>query len=58
MKFRKFYYITDWEWFFIIPTIEIVKNEPQYFDKNFSIKFHCFGFHFKWFFIKEGKEAE
>ena len=56
MKYKGFKYFIDWKWFVIIPTITILKDEPQYFDKNFTIQFHWLGFHSRWFWIKENKQ--
>jgi hypothetical protein len=58
MKFKKFYNLTDRCWIVFFPTIVLTINDPIYREKNFSIQFHFLGFHLKWFFIKEGKEAE
>ena len=53
MKYKGFKYLIDWTWFAIFPTVIISINEPQYLDKNFSIKFHWLGFYSRWFWIKE-----
>ena len=53
MKYKGIKYLMCWKWFVIIPTITILKDEPQYLDKNFSIQFHWLGFHLRWFWIKE-----
>ena len=56
MTYKGFKYHIDWTWLVIFPTITILKDEPQYFDKNFAIQFHWLGFHLRWFWIKENKE--
>lgn len=48
MKFDKFTYITDWEWFFIFPCIVTIKDEAYLCCKNFTIGFHFLGWHFRW----------
>lgn len=55
MTYKGFKYHIDWTWLVIFPTIIILKDEPQYFDKNFAIQIHWLGFHLRWFWIKEFK---
>lgn len=31
----------------------VVKDQPQYFDKNFAIEVHWLCFHLRWFWIEE-----
>lgn len=56
MKYKSFNYLISWTWFVIFPTITILKDEPQYLDKNFSIQFHWLGFHLRWFWMKESED--
>ena len=53
MRFQNFWYFISWKWLVIFPTIVILKDEPQYFDKNFTIQLHWLCFHLRWFWIKE-----
>ena len=53
MKYENFRYFISWKWLVIFPTIVILKDEPQYFDKNFTIQLHWLCFHLRWFWIKE-----
>lgn len=52
MKYRKFNYIKDFDWFYIIPSLVITKDEAQYISKNFSIQIHWLGFHIMWFWMR------
>lgn len=37
----------DFTWITLIPTIEIILNEPIYMQRNVSVAFHFIGFHFR-----------
>lgn len=55
MKFNKAYFQVSWNWFVVLPTIIIVRNEQMYYEKNFSIQFHWLGFHLRFLWIKENE---
>lgn len=51
MKFYRFQYITNWEYFFIVPTISLTKNDLIYMNKNFRVAFHWLGWHMSWLWM-------
>lgn len=53
MKYKNFGCFISRNRLMILPTIILVKDEPQYFDKNFAIELHWLCFHLRWFWIKE-----
>ena len=57
MKFRRFYFMTDFDWFCVFPTIILCKNEQIYMDKNFRFSIHWLGWHISWLWVAE-KGAE
>lgn len=48
MKFRRFDFMTAWDWVAIIPTIILVWNEQIYCNKNFRVSIHWLGWHIAW----------
>lgn len=52
MKFEKFTFRKNSDWIYILPSIEINVNAPEYYYKNIAICFHFIIWHFRWFWIK------
>lgn len=53
MKFHGFMFLKAWDWIFIIPTIEIIRDELQFGCGNFSIIIHFLGWHWRWRWVEE-----
>lgn len=51
LKKKQFRIVKDW--LFIIPTIQIDLNSPQYKAKNFTLGFHFLVFHARLVWMKE-----
>ena len=57
MRFKKFEFMDDWRWLFVIPTIAINKNEPIYAKKNFRFSMHWLGWHFSLQWMEDEDES-
>ena len=57
MKFKRFWFMNDWTWIFIIPTITFIKDEVIYCRKNCGITFDWLGWHFKWQWMTEDERV-
>lgn len=54
MKFKRFYRLSDWSWFFLIPEVIFRSDEPNYCPKHtFRVSIHWLGWHISWLWIKE-----
>ena len=53
LETKQFKIYTDW--IFLLPTIQIDLNSPEYMEKNFTISFHFLVFHFRLLWMKESK---
>ena len=51
MKFRFYDGFTDWKWLYIIPTVNLIWNEPMYTVKTFRVSIHWLGWHLSWLWI-------
>ena len=56
MRFRGFLFLKDFSWIYLIPSIEVVLNEPQYRNKSIKLMVHWIGWHFRWLWIEKDKE--
>lgn len=55
MKFDRYTFMSDWEWFFLLPTIAVIRRDRVLAVDNVSITIHWLGWHFRWRWIeKEG----
>jgi len=52
MQFKRFQFMTDWEWLVLIPTIQLIRNEQIYMDKNFRVSLHWLGWHLSWLWVE------
>ena len=57
-KFYGFLSLTDWTYFYILPSITIVRNEIRYGGPTFRISIGWLGFHFSWLWIQFVKKKE
>lgn len=52
MRFEKFNYEIWKDWIYLLPSIEVRINAPEYYYNNFAICVHFLIWHFRWFWIK------
>lgn len=55
MKFRGYLFMKNWEVLFIIPTIQLIKNDLVYMSKNFRVALHWLGWHMSWLWIERSQ---
>lgn len=53
MTFQFFQFMTLTDYFFILPTIIINRNEQKYRENNLSIEFHFAIWHLRWFWMED-----
>lgn len=47
-KKGEFHFVTDWKWFYILPTFVIQRDEIHIAPKTFRIVIHLWGWHISW----------
>ena len=57
MKFTRFKFEKEWDWFFILPSINLFINDMRIRDKNIRLCVDWLGWHFMWLWVDETKRA-